>query len=160
MPRIITLVGAAILFIAAGAPVQGAHFLPNDNAAALKECGACHLAFPPQMLPAQSWQKIMADLPHHFGEDASLPAAVRAEINAYLAGHAADADATRGGGRYFRGIPIDATPLRITQTAPWLRRHRGIAPGRFVDAEVKSPANCQACHKGAGRGTFGEDDGE
>ncbi len=40
-----------------------------------QECGSCHLAYPPGLLPASSWQRLMGDLPHHFGTDASLDAA-------------------------------------------------------------------------------------
>src|SRR5690606_37122372 len=40
-----------------------------------EECGACHLPYPPGLLPAASWQRIMQDLAHHFGTDASLDAA-------------------------------------------------------------------------------------
>ena len=39
------------------------------------ECGACHLAYPPALLPARSWQRLMAGLDTHFGSDASLDAA-------------------------------------------------------------------------------------
>ena len=40
-----------------------------------QECAACHVAFPPGMLPADSWRRLMNDLPRHFGTDASLDAA-------------------------------------------------------------------------------------
>ena len=46
---------------------RGAIVPPIEHAATLKECGACHLAFPPQMLPARSWKKLMGDLANHFG---------------------------------------------------------------------------------------------
>jgi hypothetical protein len=32
-----------------------------------EECAACHSAYPPGMLPAASWQRVMANLPRHFG---------------------------------------------------------------------------------------------
>src|SRR5258707_12423348 len=50
----------------------GAQLPPVDHAATIKECGACHLVFPPQMLPTRSWQKLMGDLKAHFGQDASI----------------------------------------------------------------------------------------
>ena len=40
-----------------------------------QECAACHLAYPPGLLPAASWQRLMGNLPKHFGTDASLDAA-------------------------------------------------------------------------------------
>ena len=136
----------AVLCIALWPPAQAATFAPVDDAATLAECGGCHLPFPPQLLPAVSWEAIMAGLPRHFGEDASLPAALQADISAYLVSHAADPASLRGG----------PAPLRITATTPWLRRHAAIAPDRFADPKVRSPANCQACHEAADRGIFGQ----
>src|SRR5512145_3377199 len=40
----------------------------------LEECGACHIAYPPRFLPAESWREIMIGLDDHFGSDASLDA--------------------------------------------------------------------------------------
>jgi hypothetical protein len=37
-----------------------------------KECAACHMAFPPNALPAKSWKTMMENLQGHFGEDASM----------------------------------------------------------------------------------------
>jgi hypothetical protein len=147
-PRPAALVGL-VLCVALGPAAQAATFAPVDDAATLAECGGCHLPFPPQLLPAVSWQAIMADLPRHFGEDASLPAALAAAITAYLVSHAGDPASLRGG----------PAPLRITATTPWLRRHAAIAPERFADPKVRSPANCQACHQAADRGIFGQADG-
>ena len=33
------------------------------------ECAACHLAYPPELLSAASWQRLMTRLPSHFGTD-------------------------------------------------------------------------------------------
>src|SRR6476469_2775135 len=56
-----------------------------------QECAACHVAYPPGLLPAASWQRLMDGLPRHFGTDASLePAQVR-ELSAWLAANAATA---------------------------------------------------------------------
>ena len=46
---------------------------------------ACHVAYPPGLLPAASWQRLMANLPRHFGTDASLDAATaQASCRAWL----------------------------------------------------------------------------
>jgi hypothetical protein len=45
------------------------------------ECGSCHLAYPPGLLPAASWQRIMIRLEGHFGDDASLDPATAAQGN-------------------------------------------------------------------------------
>src|SRR4051812_22331997 len=60
------------------------------RAAWKKECGACHMAFQPELLPARSWTALMAGLDNHFGENASLDAATSQAILAYLQAHAAD----------------------------------------------------------------------
>ena len=55
-----------------------------SNAKWVSECGACHLAYPPRMLPAESWRAIMAGLDKHFGSNAGLDAADVNEITAFL----------------------------------------------------------------------------
>ena len=48
-----------------------------------QECAACHVAYPPGMLPAASWQRVMGNLSHHYGTDASLdPAAASRDLAA------------------------------------------------------------------------------
>ena len=95
---------------------------PIRDAAVVKECGACHMAYAPQMLPMRSWQAIMGNLGNHFGETATLSAPERQTIEAYLVAHAGDAPGTTQGHRFMRGIPADATPLRITDTRFWNSR--------------------------------------
>lgn len=103
------------------------------------ECGSCHVAYPPKLLPAASWKVLTRRLERHFGSDASLDAKAREEIDRYLAAHA---------GR--RAAPPGAEP-RITQTRWFLKEHEGeIGPG-------KNPANCIACHAGAEEGHYDDD---
>jgi mono/diheme cytochrome c family protein len=135
---------------------DGTTLPPIDHAATLSECSACHMAFPPQMLPARSWQKIMGGLADHFGEDASLAEPVRADILAYLTAHAADAPGTAQGPRFLRGLGADAVPLRITQMPFWARAHDEVSAGAFSAPAVKSAANCVACHRTASKGEFVE----
>jgi cytochrome c551/c552 len=135
---------------------DGTTLPPIDHAATLKECAACHMAYPPQMLPTRSWQKIMGGLADHFGEDASLAEPVRADILSYLTAHAADAPGSAQGPRYLRGLGADATPLRITQMPFWTRAHNEVSASAFAAPAVKSPANCAACHRTAAKGEFVE----
>jgi len=144
-------------FINLGAHAEGGAIVPPiEHAATLKECGACHLAFPPQMLPARSWRKLMGDLANHFGENASLPEATRAEITAYLTANAGDAAISKNGRYFLHGIDAAETPLRITQTPFWQGAHEEVPTAYFTSSQVKTPANCVACHRSAAQGSFGE----
>jgi len=118
-----------------------------DNATYRTECGACHVAYPPALLPATAWRAQMASLPRHYGVDASVDAPAVKEIGAFL-----DANAGRD-----RGVLAPANePPRITTTDWFLREHRKAANAIRTSATVKSAANCGACHPGADRGQFDE----
>lgn len=120
----------------------------------VEECSACHLAYPAEMLPARSWQAIMAGLEDHFGENAALMPETAQKIGAYLNERAADT-----GSRYRRAVAVDETPMRITQL-PWFQDKHDEVPDRLVgpDTGVQSFSQCQACHGDAAeRGIFDED---
>ena len=109
------------------------------------ECGSCHMAYPPSMLPAASWRAVMSGLDKHFGVDASLDAKTAAEIGAYLEKNA-------GRGRTSAVRPV----LRITDTGWFQEEHDEIGAATWKNSKVKSPSNCAACHQGAEQGNFGE----
>lgn len=122
----------------------------------LKECGECHMAFQPQMLPGRSWVKIMNTLDDHFGEDASLDMATTQHIETHLAENAADAGWFSG--KFMRGIKGAMIPLRITETPYWVREHdEEVHPRAWSDPKIKSKANCVACHAEAQRGYYDDD---
>jgi hypothetical protein len=108
------------------------------------ECGACHVAYPPRLLPARSWRAIMGGLDKHFGTDATVDAPAAAEIGSFLEQNAGrDREAT--------------TSLRITETARFLRKHRKIPAAVWSRPAVKTRANCSACHPGAEGGSYDDD---
>jgi len=116
------------------------------NATWKAECGSCHLAYAPKLLPAPAWRRLMAGLDKHFGTDASVDARTAAEIGAFLESHA-------GQGKR----ASDSGTLRISET-PWFKhKHNEVAPATWKNAKVRTPANCGACHAGAERGDFDED---
>lgn len=133
----------------------GAAALISSNATAAasapasyyNECAACHIAYPPSMLPAASWNQILVQLNKHFGADASLDSATEKSIAATLIQHAAKS------GRMAEAPPQD----RITQSQWFNRQHREISAGVWKRTSVKSPSNCVACHADAGKGYFDED---
>jgi hypothetical protein len=110
------------------------------------ECAACHVAYPPNLLPAPSWQRLMQDLPHHFGADASLDPATVGELTKWLTANA-------GTSRRGREAPPQD---RITQSAWFQREHREVAAASWKLPAVKSPSNCAACHTTADQGNFNE----
>jgi cytochrome c553 len=115
---------------------------PNERWKA--ECGSCHIAYPPQLLPAQAWHRIMSQLDKHFGTDASLYPAAAAEIAAHLERYS-------GSGRR---IDTGRGSLRITETAWFVHEHDEVGPAAWKLPAVKSAANCAACHASAEQGDF------
>lgn len=114
-----------------------------------QECGACHLAYPPGLLPAASWKRLMSTLPHHFGTDASLDAAVAKEIGAWLNQHA-------GSAKKVRRKPTPPPEDRISRAAWFVDEHREVPAATWSLPTVKSASNCDACHTLAEKGDFNE----
>jgi hypothetical protein len=112
-----------------------------------QECASCHTAYPPGMLPARSWQRIMAGLDQHYGTDATVDAATVQQIGQWLQTHA---------GTYKR-VAEEPPQDRITRSAWFERKHRGVEPAVWKLPSVKSAANCAACHTGADKGQFDDD---
>jgi hypothetical protein len=117
-----------------------------NNASWQAECGSCHVAFPPRLLPAASWREMMSGLDKHFGTDASLEAPVAQEIGAFLEKNAST-----------RKLDPAAKPLlRISETRWFIREHDEVPDRVWKNPLVKSPANCTACHTQAESGDYRE----
>ncbi len=110
------------------------------------ECGSCHVAYPPALLPAGSWQAVLSGLDKHFGTDASVDAKSLAALRAFL-----DSNAGRD-----RRANAGTPGLRISETDWFRREHRKVPATTWQGAAVKSRANCAACHTGAESGDYGE----
>lgn len=136
----------------------GDHYFPPVTDQKTKtECGSCHLAFAPSMLPASSWKRMMADLQNHFGDDASIDDATNAHITRYLVDNAADSGGRRYSGKLMRGVSADSAPLRITELPKWKREHREVPDWEWKHKDVRTKANCTACHADAERGYYEDD---
>jgi hypothetical protein len=124
-----------------------------------EECGSCHMAYPPGLLPAISWEKVMAGLADHFGDSAELDTETHRSINQFLLENSADRSPYRRSQKISRSINYDNAPLRITDT-PYFRHQHHEIPARMVNAnpEVNSLSHCDACHTGALQGSFNEHD--
>ncbi len=125
-----------------------------DNAQWREECGSCHMAFHPNLLPSRSWERIMAQQQQHFGADLGLDAATSAAVLAFLSANSADRRATEAAVKIERSIKPQDVPLRITETPYWVKKHRDIAAANWQSPLVKSKSNCAACHSDAEAGTF------
>ncbi len=124
-----------------------------DNATWRTECGDCHLAYHPSLLPARSWAQMM-DNPEHFGEDLYFDEATAQDIRAFLTANAAETQPHEAAVRMLRALSPDDAPQRITETRYWKRVHREISDEVFSSDAVRSPIRCQACHRDAEAGTF------
>ncbi|OUL95692.1 diheme cytochrome c [Paraburkholderia hospita] len=111
-----------------------------------QECAACHIAYPPGMLPAASWQRILGNLQHHFGTDASLDADSVRQISTWLAANSAT-DATA-----HAAPPED----RITRSSWFRQEHAEVPAAAWKRPMIKSASNCAACHTRAEQGNFNE----
>lgn len=111
-----------------------------------QECAACHVAYPPGMLPVASWQRLMSHLPKHFGTDASLDPAVVKQLSTWLS--------TNAGTQ--RGAQAQPPQDRITRTDWFIRQHDEVGAAVWQRPAIKSPSNCVACHTRADQGDFNE----
>lgn len=111
-----------------------------------QECAACHLAYPPGMLPADAWRRLLNGLPRHYGTDASLDPATLKELSTWLAANA-------GTSRRVREAPPED---RITRSAWFIREHDDVPASAWKSTAVKGPAHCTACHTQADQGVFDE----
>lgn len=125
-----------------------------DNALWREECGNCHLAFHPSLLPARAWTQLLAGQAQHFGTDLALDEPTRQALQDFLTANAAERQQTEAAVKIMQSLAPGATPLRITDTPYWINKHRAITPAQWVKPSVKSKANCAACHQDAEAGTF------
>jgi mono/diheme cytochrome c family protein len=144
-PLLALVLGLATL---SAAQADSGRLLPrNVPAAYTQECAACHTGYAPGMLPARSWQRIMTGLDKHYGTDASLDAATVQQISGWLQSNA---------GTYKR-VAEEPPQDRITRSAWFVRKHDEVAPAVWKLPSVKSAANCAACHTGADKGDYDDD---
>lgn len=110
------------------------------------ECAACHMAYPPGLLGAPAWGRMMGGLDKHFGSDASLDADTVRQLSMWL-----QANASRRRDR--QSPPED----RITTSQWFVHEHRQFTQQDWANPKVGGAGNCMACHQGADRYGFDED---
>jgi hypothetical protein len=127
---------------------EGDVVAPVSDPAWASECGSCHLAYPPGLLPARSWSALLSDLGHHFGDDASVDPAVLARLRQYAEAQAADRQPASLS-RWITRASAGTTPLRISEIPALRAEHL-----EEVRTPPKSWASCASCHTGAAAGRF------
>jgi len=131
-----------------------------DNKTYQEECGSCHFAYQPGLLPGKSWAKLLDEkaLADHFGEDASLDKDTLKTIYDYAMENAAEKSYSKRSRKIALATEDGDAPLRITEVRYIKRKHHEI-PEKMVkgNKDVKSLSYCNACHTKAEEGIFDED---
>ena len=125
-----------------------------DNPIWREECGDCHLAYHPSLLPARSWEQLMQQTSDHFGEDLALDPKRAAVIRDFLVANSAEQEATEAAWKINSNEAASQTPLRITGLRYWKWKHSRIIETVWQRPSVNSRGNCIACHQDARLGTF------
>jgi cytochrome c553 len=154
---LILAVGGTTLVIAQAPANDEAIFPMPTGKTYVNECGSCHTAYAPGLLPARSWRKMMGELGNHFGEDASLEEPQQLEILKALENLAADSpQATMRMRRIHGAIPTNAAPQRIVETGYFKYMHDEVRPSIWKRKKIGTLANCIACHSRSNEGRYGE----
>ena len=82
MGAAVTCVAVAGFAASTGAIASGPKLPAAASPAWKSECGSCHVAYPPGLLPAASWRAVMAGLDRHFDTDATIDAPTATAIEA------------------------------------------------------------------------------
>jgi len=120
----------------------------------IEECGACHLAYAPGLLPVASWNGIMLGLADHFGENAELDRESSTYIADYLARYALKGGHQSRISKFLRKMPAEP-PLRITLLPGFIAAHDGVRERLELDQfEEGFLSPCVDCHRTANSGVF------
>jgi hypothetical protein len=129
---------------------------PVNNETFKQECGACHFAYQPGLLPSGSWESILNNLPSHFGEEVSLDQESKQIIGEYLRINAAENSSAKRARKIVRSLN-GQTPLRITETPYIQEKHHDLDASIFSRQSIGSFSNCNACHTKAEEGNYDDD---
>ena len=132
-------------------------FLAARDPLYAKECGTCHFAYSPGLMPARSWVRVLDRMDQHFGESLRLDPATRAKLQAYLSANAADVSPYEGSKTFMERIPASLTPRRLAGVPVFREMHTVIHEviSTKTKVKVRTVTNCNACHTKADEGSFG-----
>lgn len=121
------------------------------------ECGGCHQAYQPDLLPSGSWSRLLDGLDQHFGETVQVEPKSLETIRTYLTQNAADRSHAELARKIMHSLH-GQIPLRISDVPYIHKEHHDLAPDVYRRASIGSPGNCVACHRGAENGDYDDDD--
>ncbi|MBW2324351.1 MAG: hypothetical protein JRF41_12700 [Deltaproteobacteria bacterium] len=98
---------------------------PVDNPTFQDECGSCHFAYQPALLPSGSWDRILNRLDDHFGEEVELDQESKKIICDYLMANAAEHSSAKRAVKIIRCLK-GQIPSRITEIGYIQRKHRKV----------------------------------
>jgi len=154
---IVAVAAAWVYFRGYATAESGQPYLPFSQAALVqseawdKECGGCHLAYHPSVLPAPAWRALLDEQHAHFGEDLGLEESTVDALRAYMRPQSAEAHATPLAWKIDSTTRADATPRRVTETDYWKKRHATLSA---ADWNRTKRFACEGCHLDAAAGTF------
>ncbi|MGM0520060.1 MAG: cytochrome b/b6 domain-containing protein [Campylobacterota bacterium] len=123
----------------------------QENALFVKECSSCHILYPPHLLPKKSWKTLMSNLDNHFGDDAWIVPEDNRNILNYLLNNSAQNSTRKESYKILNSIG-NKDIIAITKTTYWKKEHKKIPKEVFKHKNVKSKANCKACHSDIEKG--------
>jgi hypothetical protein len=112
-----------------------------------QQCNVCHFAYPPGMLPAASWKKLLDDMPQHFTGQVMINVDTQNEISQWLQTHAGT----------FALVDEEPPQNRITQSAWWKKIHLNnskIPAAVWKKPTVAKGSSCVTCHQTAAKGEY------
>ena len=127
-----------------------------NNPTYTENCGACHFAYQPGLLPSGSWDKILNSLADHFGEAIELEPESKKIIVEYLKANAANYSSAKISSKIMQSIG-NQTPKRITEIPYIQKNHHEISQDVIKRESIGSLSNCLACHTTAEEGIYEDD---
>lgn len=93
----------------------------------------------------------MNNLENHFGDDASLQEETKNHILSFLLKNSAETSTMQSSLGFLNSIS-NKDIISMTQTKFWDEKHKKIPKEFFQKEDIKSKANCKACHSDIERG--------
>ncbi|MCP4671094.1 MAG: hypothetical protein GY857_07290, partial [Desulfobacula sp.] len=118
--------------------------------------GICHFLYQPELLPSDSWIRLLANLDDHFEEMVELDDDSKKIIGDYLKSNSAEYSSAKRAVKIMRSLR-NQVPLRITDIPYIKEKHHEVSPDVLKLEAIGSLSNCSACHTTAEDGIYEDD---